>query len=302
MDTPKDLYGIPILPSFAELGNNTEDKTDDRSTSPFSECTAEAFDDATYGVWSTIMNNSNDDLNGENDKISNIFLNKGGGSSGLQANFADASHGNLTIPDSQMSSSSTLSQLSKPILPPVRQERLEEFISAFLGMSVFDVADVWMPTSGDDAQYLRHVMSVTASDQNETLNEFKKATTGSILKIWSGAVGKAYGSGNAVWTNKQVRLKTNLFGNLFLSAELIILTFFQFGCYFCCFIRMRLLMMVGRQRLRWQISRLLSLCQFFLMESSPQLVFYVVTLWFARIQSHLFFDLCNKLCAWYGWV
>uniref|UniRef100_A0A7S2UPA2 WRKY19-like zinc finger domain-containing protein n=1 Tax=Attheya septentrionalis TaxID=420275 RepID=A0A7S2UPA2_9STRA len=189
------------------------------------------------------MNNSNDDLNGENDKISNIFLNKGGGSSGLQANFADASHGNLTIPDSQMSSSSTLSQLSKPILPPVRQERLEEFISAFLGMSVFDVADVWMPTSGDDAQYLRHVMSVTASDQNETLNEFKKATTGSILKIWSGAVGKAYGSGNAVWTNKQDAFvddgRSSAFAMANIKTALAVPIFsdgvFTPACVLCCY-------------------------------------------------------------------
>jgi hypothetical protein len=153
------------------------------------------------------MNNSTDDPNGVSEKSSDSFLNKGGESSGLQGNFATALQGSLTTPDSRMSSSSTISQLLKPILPPVRQERLEEFISAFLGMSVFDVADVWMPTSGDDA-HLSHVMSVTASDQNETLNEFKKATTGSTLKIWSGAVGKAYASGNAVWTNKQVRLKT----------------------------------------------------------------------------------------------
>eukprot|EP00957_Ditylum_brightwellii_P008287 627110-Ditylum_brightwellii.AAC.1 len=42
-----------MLPSFAELGGTS---CEEGRSSPLSQSSAEAFDEASYGVWSTIMN------------------------------------------------------------------------------------------------------------------------------------------------------------------------------------------------------------------------------------------------------
>ena len=72
-------------------------------------------------------------------------------------------------------------------------------------MSVFDLADVWVPTAGDGDQYpddcLRHVTSVSSVEHpNALLDEFRNASVHTLVKFWTGAVGRAYSSGNPVWS------------------------------------------------------------------------------------------------------
>ena len=92
-----------------------------------------------------------------------------------------------------------LQTFHKPYMSDQRRERLEEFASAFLDVSVFDVADVWT-TTGDQSDYLGHITSITSSETNETLNDFKRLSENVMIKFWSGAVGRAYSSGNPVWS------------------------------------------------------------------------------------------------------
>jgi hypothetical protein len=134
---PKDSFGIPKLPAFAELGG-AQQSTDD------------AFDDASYGVWNTIMD--------------------------------------ATAPNSEIVS------LEQGYIPPQLQERMEEFITAFLNMSVFDAADIWIPNESG----LSHCVTILATD---SLEEFRAASEGIFIRNWSGAVGRAYASGNPVWSH-----------------------------------------------------------------------------------------------------
>jgi hypothetical protein len=67
-------------------------------------------------------------------------------------------------------------------------------------MSVFDSADVWIPAGGEYSDCLRHVTTVTSTETNELLNDFKQQSQNALIKCWSGAVGRAFSSGNPVWS------------------------------------------------------------------------------------------------------
>jgi hypothetical protein len=88
-----------------------------------------------------------------------------------------------------------------------RRERLEEFCSAFLEMSLFDVSDVWMPVDGETYGTLGHVTSNVSTDKNAALNDFTLVSQYSQIKLWSGAVGRAFASGNPVWSANYVSRK-----------------------------------------------------------------------------------------------
>ena len=101
-DAPKDDWGIPMLPDssameFKRQSSLLPDAIDNAIT--------DAFDEASYGVWSTIMNSAGGD----------------------------------TIRTSELIATKM----------HLIQERLEEFATAFLGMSVFDVADAWTVSTPD---------------------------------------------------------------------------------------------------------------------------------------------------------
>lgn len=173
---PKDTFGIPMLPSFAELQNNQQSHvTPDESVE-------DVFDDATYGIWTTIMEtlDGTDDVTfGEPDGDNPLLKQQAHDTSNLPIAF----HSNDPMKES-------------------RQNRLEEFCSAFLGMSVFDMADVWVPAGKDYPDSLRHVMSVTSSDTNEVLHQFQISSENTLIKHWAGAVGTAFAGGNPVWSEK----------------------------------------------------------------------------------------------------
>lgn len=179
-EAPKDTFGIPMLPSFAELGQ----------MSPGPEGLVEAFDEATYGIWTTIMENNEDPLE----------------------RLADDTHfpANETKNELEPRSSYQLTSMTTT-LPPLqesRKERLVEFCLAFLGMSVFDLADVWAPSDSKSPyppDTLVHVVTVTSTDSqdNPGLTQFQLASERSLIKFWNGAVGRAFATGNPVWSSNE---------------------------------------------------------------------------------------------------
>lgn len=174
-DAPKDTFGIPMLPTFAEIG----------VISPDGEADLEIFDEASYGIWTTIMDTLNDD--------------------NLDVSFGNAMEFGTNSNPTKQNDTSALSELQVCFTDPAamsesRKVRLEEFCSAFLDMSVFDLADVWVPVGADYPDCLRHVTSVTSSDQNALLDGFRSASACTLIKYWTGAIGRAFSSGNPVWS------------------------------------------------------------------------------------------------------
>ena len=204
-----------MLPSFAELGGDREDDNKRKSS------TCDAFDEASYGVWNIIMDNSVDNLSScAPDEVK---------SQNTSQDDSECKFDENTF--SRGSSSSTLSILSiksEQIMPQLRIDRLEEFASAFLGMSVFDIADVWLPSSLEDFNSLVHVTTVAGSNSSDDplVKEFREVSSCSTIKIWSGAVGRAFGSGNPVWSSNQVGLMAKKNPILYLFAKLMILCYF----------------------------------------------------------------------------
>jgi hypothetical protein len=163
---------------------------------------SDVFDDASYGLWSTIMNSSSGDITQalQNSSSSSML--------GL--------HHSSALVKSQLPSSSTAmvdsSVIQKAVLEaqnlsPIRKDRLEEFASAFLGLSVFDAADIWVCVSrnGGVVEGLTQSFSVLVTQTNEGLNFFTNASAGCIVRPWNGAVGRAFWSGNPVWSSNKVR-------------------------------------------------------------------------------------------------
>lgn len=181
---PKDTFGIPMLPSFAELGNN--------GTSNFGD-DLDVFDEASYGIWTTIMDTLPNGDQGDQQRINDP----------MDFTF-DAKEASL-MASSSLSSSLAISDLQNVILPDAampecRKTRLEEFCVAFLDMSVFDLADVWVPVGNDCPDCLRHVTSVASTERNVILDDFATESSKTLIKFWMGAVGRAYSSGNPVWS------------------------------------------------------------------------------------------------------
>lgn len=164
---PKDEFGIPMLPSFAEIGGGAPDEPID------------VFDEATFGVWTTVMDETVANMDDVYELNNDASENNGKGVYQVKP--------------------SEITEDDNSLLQPSRIERLEEFCHAFLGMSVFDLAEVWVPDSNHgDSLSLR--MSATCTETNELLNEFRRCSKNTLIKQWTGAVGKAFSSGNPVWT------------------------------------------------------------------------------------------------------
>ena len=224
---PRDCYGIPMLPSFAELGSSPSSSIYGSSVAengrasgaprPLSPVAEDAFDEASYGVWSTVMGSPRTDPSITETatamaRTGYLGLSPSKVCSGESVGSVQGSKNGVAIKSSRTSFSSILVS-GKPMMEERRRYRLQEFLTAFLGMSVFDVADVWIPSTGGgegDHGSLFHVTSVSTTDTNEGLNYFKRTSGDSTIKIWSGAVGRAFGSANPVWTtNKGVFVDTD---------------------------------------------------------------------------------------------
>ena len=160
-----------MLPYFAELGGNKDDEAINLVSA------SDAFDEASYGVWNTIMDNVVDNSN--------------------EARPEDTK--------SKIDISTCSRNVSEPLMPQMRIDRLEEFASAFLDMSLFDIAEVWLPSSKETFDSLTHLTTVGVSSiRPDVLGRFRDASSQSRVKVWSGAVGRAFGSGNPVWSSNQV--------------------------------------------------------------------------------------------------
>jgi len=167
---PKDDFGIPMLPDMQQPQQIV-----------LNDALTEAFDEASYGVWSTIMNSAGGDA--------------------IRTSGAIASKMHLI------------------------QERLEEFAMAFLGMSMFDVADAWITSIagvvsengtvnanavdlGDgivvcnEAPKLKCLFTVAAENmQNDNVHVFREVSASASIDIGDGAVGKAFSTGYPVWSS-----------------------------------------------------------------------------------------------------
>lgn len=190
---PKDCFGIPMLPSFAELGNETAAHPVNSEAAPSLE---DVFDEASYGVWSTIMQErpalvpSPAQPRPEDEDTDMAVEN--GIPTGLNEGINPAYDDHIDP--------KSLVTTHKRTMDRMRKDRLEEFCSAFLGMSVFDIADVWIPAGPEHPDCLSHVMSISSSNQSNAVSEFKRVSGYTLVKFWSGAVGRAYSSGNPVWS------------------------------------------------------------------------------------------------------
>jgi hypothetical protein len=182
---PRDCFGIPMLPAVAELAGSTSKRSEE-----YGEATTDVFDEASYGVWSTIMQSLDDSPPHAWNAADPIPVsNMGKGSF-----------------HSRMDTSSDATAPTKPCMAIERQERLQEFASAFLEVSVFDLAEVWLPLEqGTDALSL--VKSVMSTNSNSSLNFFTMESEKRLIKHWSGAIGRAYSSGNPVWSFNKVSQK-----------------------------------------------------------------------------------------------
>lgn len=183
VSAPRDCFGIPMLPAVAELGSSQGNRSEIHG-----DTVLDAFDEASYGVWSTIMQ-TYDEPNALDEAPSGY-------------------EDHTQMPSFNESNTMTLLSpqymINKPYMAAERQDRLQEFSSAFLDVSVFDLAEVWLPI-GQGSDFLGLVTSVMSSDNNSNLNEFTRQSEKIPIKFWSGAVGRAYSSGNPVWSFNKVR-------------------------------------------------------------------------------------------------
>lgn len=180
----RDCFGIPMLPSVAIPDNATSDIYQGAPTS-------DAFDEASYGVWSTIMEND-----GQATDADGLLNELSGFPSNDDAPVPLAPTSESTVP---------VYAINKPSMEKERKDQLEEFAAAFLDVSVFDFAEVWVPI-GEQADHLGQVTSLISTDSknNLSLQEFQRSGEKILVKYWSGAVGRAFSSGNPVWSANQV--------------------------------------------------------------------------------------------------
>jgi len=192
---PRDCFGIPMLPAVAELGNS-------RRADLKSDATNDAFDEASYGVWSTIMQSL--------DETDSTLL-------------TEQQETRASINANSISINSTLNNqictTDKPVMGIETQERLEEFASAFLDVSIFDLAEVWIP-AGQNSDCLNLNSSVKSIDNNKSLDEFCRESERTLIQFWSGAIGRAYSSGNPVWSFKKDVFSDSGRERLFLEAKI----------------------------------------------------------------------------------
>eukprot|EP00816_Leptocylindrus_hargravesii_P011030 CAMPEP_0196823004 /NCGR_PEP_ID=MMETSP1362-20130617/85680_1 /TAXON_ID=163516 /ORGANISM="Leptocylindrus danicus, Strain CCMP1856" /LENGTH=1194 /DNA_ID=CAMNT_0042202721 /DNA_START=298 /DNA_END=3883 /DNA_ORIENTATION=+ len=281
---PCDSFGIPMLPTEGyDFHYDMDLSGDDNSIFDGT------FDEASYGVWSTIMqseqanaginaiSNHGDDqaledgtvgqrrvvtlLNGNastaegeeqksmlpqrissdsslnllaqvtasayepfpNDELENIDVTNSVDTS-FSSDFIRQNSTNSLggINENRASRSAHASHVRK--ITKAKKDRLEEFAQAFLGMSVFDIADIWMPfdetTDKNDVMLLNHVSSMTNDPKNEDFIAFRQFSVGSTVKMWSGAVGRAFASGNPVWSRNEKMIVDSNRAHAFHQAQI----------------------------------------------------------------------------------
>mmetsp|Transcript_24572 Transcript_24572/g.56223 ORF Transcript_24572/g.56223 Transcript_24572/m.56223 type:complete len:919 (+) Transcript_24572:629-3385(+) len=188
----KDSLDMPKLPSSVDLASMDYNLDDTIASSPpKNKLMQDKSDQASFGLWSAIMNTNIDEhLENMISTDEDLFVP------------TDESYKPAVRSASAISvASSTNSDMSQQqIFSQGKRDRLEEFIHGFLGISIFEVADIWVPDQEKTFQVLTQVSSSSKQD-TPPLEEFQKSSSTATIPIWSGAAGRAYGSGNPVWSN-----------------------------------------------------------------------------------------------------
>lgn len=183
---PKDLLGIPMLPSHSEIKLSSLDG----SQSPESDIS----DEFRYNIWSNVLDQEtgmssdstprlNADLEAQylsTDLTANRQYHSGvGGGSAAQDKW-------YTLNDST-------------------NERVSEFVEGFLGLSVFDAADVWYASSDNR---LTQISTYVSKDAPSEFSAFNEKTAASI-SMWDGVVGESFATANPVWRSYSPDLNPN---------------------------------------------------------------------------------------------
>ncbi|GMH89381.1 hypothetical protein TrST_g2311 [Triparma strigata] len=80
-------------------------------------------------------------------------------------------------------------------LTPSTRDRVEEFVTGFLGLSVFDACDVWVKTPAG----LSQIFSMKCESAPDGFECFQVINRREGLKKWDGAIGRCYATGDPVW-------------------------------------------------------------------------------------------------------
>ena len=182
------LMVSPTLAASNQL--NTITSREQSRTFSFDDTMFSLDDESNYAVWSTIMNTDLiDSLVGDCNLNSNA-CDKGIISKVRTHSFTE---GGLQH-EAQVDFRNDINMHQDKLF------RLEEFAQGFLGMSVFDIADVWMPDhSNENDEVLKHVLSVTKDPKNDDFLTFKDFSRLAKIPLWSGAVGRAFVTFQTIW-------------------------------------------------------------------------------------------------------
>eukprot|EP00536_Pseudo-nitzschia_multiseries_P011558 jgi/Psemu1/29326/gm1.29326_g len=136
-----------VITRFVPLDENRRRTGNPKKSQLQPESMNDAFDEASYGVWSTIMQTL--------DETDSTLISE------QQETQNSVNKANNPL---HASMNSQICANEKHFMDIDRQERLEEFASAFLDVSIFDLAEVWLPT-GQNSDSLNKV------EPHETVDE-----------------------------------------------------------------------------------------------------------------------------------
>lgn len=247
---PRDSFGIPMLPTEGYAFHYDMELSGDVDDNSIFDGTV---DEASYGVWSTIMRNDVNAVSNHGDEGGVVSLMNGndtsmdGKNSALPQRISSDSSLNLLaqatslyelsanedslfssdevgetnnihgeVGESRVAKADDVWKITKG-----KKLRLEEFAQAFLGMSVFDIADIWMPGEiVENDMLLKHVSSMTNDHKNEDFVAFRQFSSTASVKMWSGAVGRAFASGNPVWSRNEKMIVDSNRAHAFHQAQI----------------------------------------------------------------------------------
>jgi len=161
------------------------------------------FGDNSYGVWSTIMNvDLIDQLNDTSETSRRSSLSKIPTVSSqnmlTSKEIRSRALSDASLLDFAFSTLFEEEEESTKIMENICA-RLEEFAQGFLGMSVFDIADIWIPYAEGDNLLLTHLTSVTKDPLNEDFITFKDFSRRAKIMLGCGAPGRAFGLSKPIW-------------------------------------------------------------------------------------------------------
>ncbi|GMH63229.1 hypothetical protein TrRE_jg519, partial [Triparma retinervis] len=175
------------LDDVARKKNTRNSKSQgDGSESPESDISADPIDDFDYNVWSTVLDAAPLCKSYESVEDEAVWL-------------SSYSHPPLTatpdspaLPGAKGGEGTEITDGKNYQLNNQTRERVEEFIHGFLGLSVFDSADIWYASSGSSLTQIFTMASETAPQEFDYFKQIQQTT----VKKWDGAIGRALATGN----------------------------------------------------------------------------------------------------------